>query len=239
MPFPLAHPAAVLPLRRWCPRFLSFPALVVGSLVPDLAYLSGPLQLDELSHQLWGSVVCDLPLGVLALGIIYGLRYLALNRLPRAWQPDLLRSAWPPLGSPMVVIGSLLLGIWSHLFLDSFTHPGGWLVERLPWLQISLGFVAEKNIRVCSILWYACSFAGVAFVFLALRNWQQKLSSTPAAESHTNGWTGALLLALAVLPIEVVHHLLRNWIGRLLVAFLTLLLLVVILRKMTTRKFSQ
>ena len=28
MPFTLAHPAAVLPLKRFCPRYLSFPALI-------------------------------------------------------------------------------------------------------------------------------------------------------------------------------------------------------------------
>jgi len=32
MPFPLAHPAAVLPLKRFCPQRLSFSALVIGAL---------------------------------------------------------------------------------------------------------------------------------------------------------------------------------------------------------------
>ena len=44
MPFPLAHPAAVLPFRRYCSRWLNFPALVIGSLVPDLGYLFPPIQ---------------------------------------------------------------------------------------------------------------------------------------------------------------------------------------------------
>jgi hypothetical protein len=47
MPYPLAHPAAVLPLRRLCPRRLSFPALVVGSLCPDVGY---PLGVSRFSH---------------------------------------------------------------------------------------------------------------------------------------------------------------------------------------------
>jgi len=53
MPFPVAHPAAVLPLRRYCPRYLSFPALVVGSLSPDLGYLFGHLHADWFSHRFW------------------------------------------------------------------------------------------------------------------------------------------------------------------------------------------
>jgi hypothetical protein len=35
MPWTFAHAAAVLPLRRCCPRRLHFPALVIGSLTPD------------------------------------------------------------------------------------------------------------------------------------------------------------------------------------------------------------
>lgn len=231
MPFPLAHPAAVLPFRRYCPRFLSLPALVVGSLVPDLGYFFGPLRLDELSHQLRGSVLFCLPLGLLALALIYGLRSYALGKLPKAYQPGVLQLPWPPLGSPGVIVVSLLLGIWTHLFLDSFTHKDDWLVERLPMLQMSLGLVAGHNVRVCTVLWYACSFVGIALVFVALRNWQQASFPTPAADSTKARWLGAILVAAAVLPIELVHHLLRNWLGMLSVAFMTLLLLVLITRK--------
>src|SRR5437762_2617545 len=55
MPFPLAHPAAVLPLRRYCPRFLSFPALVIGSIAPDFGYCFGDLNVEDLSHRSPGS----------------------------------------------------------------------------------------------------------------------------------------------------------------------------------------
>jgi hypothetical protein len=36
MRWTIAHPAAVLPLRRLCPRFLSCPALIVDSVAPDI-----------------------------------------------------------------------------------------------------------------------------------------------------------------------------------------------------------
>jgi hypothetical protein len=44
MPFPLAHPVAVLPFRRYCPRFFSLPALVAGSLVPDYGHPKATLK---------------------------------------------------------------------------------------------------------------------------------------------------------------------------------------------------
>jgi hypothetical protein len=54
MPFTLAHAAAVLPFRPYCPRVLSFPALVVGSVAPDAGYWSGPLDLKRISHSFAG-----------------------------------------------------------------------------------------------------------------------------------------------------------------------------------------
>jgi hypothetical protein len=238
MPFPLAHPVAVLPFRRFCPRFLDFPALVVGSLVPDLGYLFGPLHLDELSHQLRGSVVFCLPLGIITLALIYGLRSLTLRKLPKACQPGFLQLPWPPLSSPGIIVVSLLVGIATHLFLDSFTHKDGWLVERLPVLRMSLGSVAGRAVRVCSLLWYACSFIGIALVFVAFRTWQSKSSPAPAAVATKARWLGALLVAIAVLPIELAHHLLRNWLGMLAVAGMTLQLLLLILRKSRPAKVT-
>jgi len=48
MPLPLAHPAAVLPLRRFCPQYFDCPALVLGSILPDFAYA-----IDDLNKSLF------------------------------------------------------------------------------------------------------------------------------------------------------------------------------------------
>jgi cell division protein FtsW (lipid II flippase) len=98
-------------------------------------------------------------------------------------------------------------------------------------LQVSLGFIAGRTVRVCSLLWYALSFFGVGLVFTAFRNWQAESSPAQSAGSPKAPWLGAILVALAVLPIQLAHHLLRNWTGMLAVACMTFLLLLVILRK--------
>jgi hypothetical protein len=83
MPFPVAHPAAVLPLRRYCPRYLSFPALVVGSLSPDFGYVFGHLQVDRFSHRFWaGSFGFCLPAGLLIVWVFYLVRAPLLAILP-------------------------------------------------------------------------------------------------------------------------------------------------------------
>lgn len=71
MPFPVAHPAAVSPLRRYCPRYLCFPALVAGSLAPDVGYVFGHRHVDWFSHRFWaGSFGFCLPAGLL-LDLLY------------------------------------------------------------------------------------------------------------------------------------------------------------------------
>jgi len=75
MPFTLSHPAAVMPLRRI--RFLEPLALVIGSMLPDVPYfLPGALanRFGE-THTLRGSIVTDLPLGVLLLVIVLLVRH--------------------------------------------------------------------------------------------------------------------------------------------------------------------
>src|SRR5271154_5340312 len=111
MPFTLAHPAAILPLRRFCPRFFSFPALVIGSISPDVGYCFGTLDVDDFSHSLKGSIEFCLPVGVVMLGFFYALRLPAVEILPERPRKYLLPFCPQPIGSPWTVLASLMVGI--------------------------------------------------------------------------------------------------------------------------------
>ena len=78
MPFPLAHPAAVLPLRRF--KWLNFSALVIGALVPDIGYAFP--EGSGLSHHTLGSILFGLPVGLLILTAFYALRASLVGRMP-------------------------------------------------------------------------------------------------------------------------------------------------------------
>ena len=123
MAFPLAHPAAVLPLRRI--KWLSFPALVIGAVVPDLGYLV--FQLNDFSHQALGSIVFGLPVGGLILAAFYGARTPVVARMPRARRRSVLPVCERPLGPLWIAVLSLLIGIWTHVIWDSFTTMDGLL----------------------------------------------------------------------------------------------------------------
>src|SRR5882672_2158342 len=138
MPFTLAHPAAVLPLRRYCPRLLSFRALVVGSIVPDVAYCFRNSHVDEFAHSWIGSVGFALPVGIIALFLLSFCSAPVVRILPPRYRAAFLPLCERPLGSPFVVVISLLIGAWTHLLLDSMTHKYGGIVGHLSSLQIPL-----------------------------------------------------------------------------------------------------
>ena len=233
MPFPLAHPAAVLPLRRYCPRWLNFPALVAGSISPDLGYLFGETGIADVSHTVLGGLGFGLVASLFMLGAFYALGKVAIPRVPSS-VGEKLRPFWQPVHGPaLTIVVSICIGIGTHLLLDSFTHTHGWLVLHLNLLQQPVLVLFGRQVKVCHILWYACSFVGIAWLVLALRAWQAVQPSHSAVPSRPVRLLEALLVATLVLPIELLHHLVRSRLGLAVVGGLSLLLLVGLLARIT------
>ena len=239
MPFPLAHPAAVMPLRRYCPRWLSFPALIIGSVVPDAGYLFGEAHGGRFSHEFVGSFGFCLPAGLVMVGLFYWLRAPAARLLPAPYQRALLPLCQRPPSSLWAIVISLLIGAWTHLLWDSFTHISGWIVQHVPVLQGQITLVMGHEVRVCHLLWYGCSFAGMVWLFAMFEKWKQgAVGAAPGVRSRSVLWD-AVLVALSVVPIELVHHLVRlNKLGLCLLALACALLAVAIVLRTTRHPTS-
>lgn len=121
MTFP-SHPAAVLPLKLWRPRWFDGVALVLGSAAPDLAYLfdGSGLPVWPFSHQIAGLFGWCLPLTLLGCLLVRRAAPVVAAHLP-AGGPFALRDygalrvsghAW------WVTALSALIGAASHLVLD-------------------------------------------------------------------------------------------------------------------------
>lgn len=220
VPFPLAHPAAVLPLRRYCPRVLSFPALVLGSLIPDTAYVFGDWDMDRFSHRFLGSFGYCLPAGLAALGLFHLLRPWLVGKMPAPYREALLPFSQRPIGSLWVVVISLMLGTWTHLLWDSFTHPDGWVVQHWSALQTPIVSLGNRTAKVCHVLSYGFSFAGVIYVFLVFEKWKQACAGRPAGASNRAMLWEAALAATLVLPIYLLRHLIHGRFGLFLTAVL-------------------
>jgi hypothetical protein len=226
MPFTLAHPAAILPLRRYCPRFLSFPALVIGSVSPDAGYLFKGLNLEGFSHCFVGSFAFDLPVGVLMLVLFYWLRAPVVGLIPQRSRQVFLPLCQRPPGSPLVAVLSLLIGTWTHLLWDSFTHRHGWLVEHLSILQTPIMVIGWRTLRIHNVIWYGCSFAGVVWLWFAYERWKQDFHAATPVTPFKVKLRDAVLIATVLVPLEAMHHLISGLLGLCLVGVSSALLVV-------------
>ena len=236
MPFPLAHPAAVLPFRRYCSRWLNFPALVIGSLVPDLGYLFPPIR--DLSHELFGSILFGLPVAGLILVAFYVFRRPVVERMPAALRRSVLPASQCPPGPVWVTLVSLVIGIWSHVLWDSVTHKDGWFIEQFPVLLTPVFEFDGRTARLCNVLWYVSSLFGAGWLFLAFEKWKQDAMSAAGltAASGKNTLQDAIFVAILVVPISLIHHLVRSPIGFVMTAVFSLFLGILFIVKMGVRR---
>ncbi len=228
MPFPTAHPAAVLPLRRQCPRWFNFPALVIGSVVPDIGYCFGRLQVGKFSHRFIGSFGFDLPVGLVLVLLFYLLRRPVVQRLPARHRQIFAPLCRQPAGSRLIIAGSLLVGAWTHLFLDSLTHPDGWLAGHLPGLQ-AVVLAGDCPTRVCDLLYAACTFAGVIYVAVVYLNWLKRAAQAPGWIFPGFKWVATLALAIPTLLFSFANHEDPPRLNLAAIGVLTVLLVVAFL----------
>ena len=230
MPFPLAHPAAVLPLRRYCPRHLNFPALVIGSLSPDLGYAFGVPRVGWLSHRFWvGSLGFCLPAGLLILWVFYFLRPRVegiLTARLNGSKDAPLEICRRPIGPPFPIVVSLLIGAWTHILLDSITHGNGWLVEHLAFLRSSLPWVENRRIGVYAVLYAGCTFVGVTWLALYYLRWLESCLGAPGLTRPGTKWGWALLLASGTLLIAEASRRPNQVMGIFPAGIITVLLVV-------------
>jgi hypothetical protein len=204
MPFTLAHPAFVLPLRSI--RWLRTAPLIIGAVTPDLPYYV-PWNLGRFmpeTHDFDGSFTTCLVLGYAMLTAIFLLRrpltalmsprarWLCLHALaryrdhPREW---------------LFAAAAIVVGVWSHLLWDSFTHSDGWVVHRVAALSAPVSLAGHTG-PVCVVLQYVSSVFGLAVMavwYLRLRAPAQ-VPHDPAAPRSP---VGPLLLLIATAALLI------------------------------------
>jgi Domain of unknown function (DUF4184) len=178
VPFTLAHPAAVLPLRGV--RYLRMAPLIVGAIVPDFPYYlpSRMARLVPPTHLLAHSVTLDLPLGLALLaGLVLLRRPLTALLWPRA-RTVCLRALMPfdRVSDWLLAVPAIVIGVWTHLLWDSFTHSDGWMVHRVSALSAPFT-LGPYNGTVCHALQYLSSVIGLSVLVL----WYARLPA-PAAD---------------------------------------------------------
>lgn len=131
MPFTFAHPAAVLPLRRYG----DVSALVIGSMVPDAGYLLLMEIPRPHTHAVSALFTFCLPAGLIAYLLYHRLlREPFLALAPQGVRLRLLEH--PPLPGSWAawsrVAISLMIGAATHLAWDELAQMEGWLEAVFP-----------------------------------------------------------------------------------------------------------
>jgi hypothetical protein len=139
MPFTLAHPALVLPvyfLRKEC---FSLTGLVIGGMVPDIKFLIDNYDIRISSHNFWGAIWLDVPISILLCFIFHN-----IVRVPFIhYSPMIIKTRvqkfqtfdWNEyfLKYWATILISIVIGIYSHLIWDRFTHISEVFLSSITW----------------------------------------------------------------------------------------------------------
>jgi hypothetical protein len=208
MPWTFSHPAAVLPLRRFAPRYLSLPALMCGSIAPDVGYYLGRFDVAAYAHTAAGSVVAGVPIALACLLLFYLLRRPLWFLLPHphrsAVAPLIKSTPWRQKSFWFAAVPSLLIGVWTHNIWDSFTHLSGWMVERVPLLQEAVLRLGGKVWPVHHLLQHLSTVVGAAALAIAYVSWLRRQPRAQLAFSDPGDLTRYIaVLAAAVVSVAV------------------------------------
>lgn len=174
MPFTFSHPAAVLLLKRLSIfQKLCITGLVIGSLAPDFEYFIHMKMQGQYGHRLDGLFWFDLPLSILFAFIFHNLmRDSLLDNLPASLKLRLIKFKefnWNEYFKKnyFIVILSVLIGAFSHIFIDAFTHKHGYFVEIIPVLKNELEII-DRNIPIFRILQQLTGLIGLFIIIFML-----------------------------------------------------------------------
>lgn len=213
MPFTFSHPAIVLPFGLLPKRFISVTGLVAGSVAPDFEYFLRLKIKSEYSHTIDGMFWYDLPLALILAFVFHAIvRDTLIANSPR-W----FRKRLDPFKTfdwknhfrkhiPAVLI-SLLIGIFSHLLWDAFTHEEGYYVTRIHFLKSSLHLFGNE-IAVYHLLQHGCTVLGALFILWVIA----RLPKTETAAGKINLNYYLLIFSTAALFILAGYFAGKNYL---------------------------
>lgn len=176
MPLTVSHAAAAIPLRR---LRLPASALIMGAMAPDFEFFLRLTDSRLIAHTIPGLFVFCLPVGLIGLFLYHRfLKYPLIALLPHDHQvrlyPPAQRFTFFPAGRFMKIVLALLLGTFSHMFWDAWTHYGGWFSGLFPMLDKDIGSIGTRPQQLHDYLGYASSLGGFIVLWVAYRRWYRR-----------------------------------------------------------------
>jgi hypothetical protein len=212
MPFTPAHIAAVLPLRnRWK---LVWSALVVGSLIPDIAHFFSLGQTGHYFHVFPGIVFFTFPISFFVVWAFHNIvKEPMLQILPNGVAERLDPAPFRFRGRVGLILLSLAIGIATHLAWDSFTHENTVMSEALNLGSKAMQVPVVGPRAVFKVLQWGSSVLGLVLVVVAIWFWYAHTKPRWKFKSTYSGFTKFAFWSLVILGslgIGVRHALFLN-----------------------------
>jgi len=210
MPFTFAHPAAVLKLNNSKTRYIDMTALVIGSMSPDFEYFLYFRPIQVVGHTFAAQFYYNLPLVVIVAHLYHLiLKESVISHLPKpldTWLFNFGNSHWRinSLFKLIVFSYSAIIGAFTHIIWDSFTHKTGFFVQKIVWLDMSINMFG-LSIKMFKIMQHMSTLIGFIIIarFLYInRNQGIKEILHISLKSKIVFWTVASIIALFTLLIN-------------------------------------
>lgn len=205
MPFTVSHAAAVLPFRK---LDLVWSAFIVGSMAPDFPYVIGNTQYRDLGHQAPGLILFTVPASLIALWLFHNvLKEPVVGLLPSGMQerlqPQLRPFAFRGTSRLLAILGSIALGIATHLVWDSFTHGHTWPWRHFAWLRAWVQVpLVHRHLPCYALLQYVSTVVGLLalaiWIVLWYRNSAPEAAMAPRVPPKSRFGLAVTMLAVAV-----------------------------------------
>lgn len=185
MPWTFSHPAVVFPLKHSkIGEFLNLPALVVGSVSPDLFYSVGLFKLATKAHHFIGWFYTAFPLCIV-LFIIFSMLSKSLEQILPI--PIKLYKEWK-LSNCIIIAFSLFIGAATHILWDGFTHETGSFVRNIHFLQYNLFemMTNRQELKIYKVLQYLGSLFGLIYLCMIYRRYQHQLEFSEQKRNSKN-----------------------------------------------------
>lgn len=150
----------------------------IGALTPDFGYYVGLFWLATHAHTLLGSILVCVPTGLLLLVCFYFVRRPVWNLLPQPHrgllEPLVAKPAPVGFRELAVATASILIGVWTHVVWDSFTHRSGWVVVKYPVLQEPVITLGSIELAPYYLLQHLSTLLGVVVLSAAYYAWVRR-----------------------------------------------------------------
>lgn len=205
MPYTPAHPITAIAIDKLFPNKFNKTGLVAGTLAPDLLNFVVLQPTDtDFGHSPLGMLTIGLPASLL-MGYVFHRLVLpgVVVHLPRPFNRMLypyVEQGWRVRGAKAwsVLLISIVIGMYSHLFLDGFTHKGGlmypYTTAVVHWLLPDLrspGLLLQFGISMVAIV-----IELMLFTYLLFRRRQVSREPEYAHSSAKIGYWSVVVLCV-------------------------------------------